>query len=136
YNLEVSAIGYESIIRTITITDDAVVDFFLEPSITELNELIITGVTRSTKLRQSPVIVKTTDRAVFQRNNASNLIYALKNIPGINQITTGPGISKPVIRGLGINRIITLNNGLRQEGQQWGDEHGIEIDEYTIDRVE
>lgn len=136
YNLEVSAIGYESIIRTITITDDAVVDFFLEPSITELNELIITGVTRSTKLRQSPVIVKTTDRAVFQRNNASNLIDALKNIPGINQITTGPGISKPVIRGLGINRIITLNNGLRQEGQQWGDEHGIEIDEYTIDRVE
>src|SRR5690606_7013429 len=41
-----------------------------------------------------------------------------------------------VIRGLGYNRIVTLWNGIRQEGQQWGDEHGIEIDEYTIDRVE
>jgi iron complex outermembrane receptor protein len=43
---------------------------------------------------------------------------------------------QPTIRGLGYNRVISLYNGIRQEGQQWGDEHGIEIDEYSIDRIE
>jgi iron complex outermembrane receptor protein len=41
-----------------------------------------------------------------------------------------------VVRGLGYNRVVTLNNGARQEGQQWGDEHGVEVDEFSIDRAE
>ena len=45
-------------------------------------------------------------------------------------------ISKPVIRGLGYNRVITLVNGIKQEGQQWGDEHGIEIDDFSVKKVE
>ena len=52
------------------------------------------------------------------------------------QITTGSGISKPIIRGLGYNRIIVMNEGVRQEGQQWGDEHGIEIDPQNVNSVE
>jgi len=51
-------------------------------------------------------------------------------------LQTGPGISKPVIRGLGYNRVVVVNDGVRQEGQQWGDEHGIEIDEASINKVE
>ena len=51
-------------------------------------------------------------------------------------VTTGPNVSKPFIRGLGYNRVLTLYNGLRQEGQQWDDEHGVEIDGYDIERVE
>ena len=51
-------------------------------------------------------------------------------------MTTGPNVSKPFIRGLGFNRILTLYDGVRQEGQQWGDEHGIEVDENTVDHVE
>ena len=48
----------------------------------------------------------------------------------------GPAISKPVIRGLGYNCVVMVNDGVRQEGQQFGDEFGIEIDPYTIDKVE
>ena len=60
----------------------------------------------------------------------------LQNFPGISEVTTGPNISKPFIHGLGYNRVLTLYDGVRQEGQQWGDEHGIEVDEYGIDRAE
>ena len=67
---------------------------------------------------------------------STNLIDALTRIPGVSQITTGPSISKPVIRGLGYNRIVTLDDGIKQQGQQWGDEHGIEIDQFKSDRVE
>ena len=60
---------------------------------------------------------------------------SLQNIPGINAIQTGPTISKPVIHGLHSNRILILNNGVRQEGQQWGTEHAPEIDPFIANRV-
>ncbi|MDB5014670.1 MAG: TonB-dependent receptor, partial [Daejeonella sp.] len=59
-----------------------------------------------------------------------------KGVPGVNAVTTGPNVSKPFIRGLGYNRVLTLYDGVRQEGQQWGDEHGIEVDQYAIGRAE
>ncbi|HNB80593.1 MAG TPA: carboxypeptidase-like regulatory domain-containing protein, partial [Chitinophagaceae bacterium] len=136
YLLDISAVGYKSMVKQITVRSDTSIHFILTPSVNELNEAIVTGVSRSTELKKSPVIVKTIDRTTMMQNSATNLIDALKNVPGMSQISTGASISKPVIRGLGYNRLITLNNGIRQEGQQWGDEHGIEMDEYAIDRVE
>lgn len=136
YLLDISFIGYKSIIKQVTINKDTVIDFLLASTINELNEVIVTGVTRSTELKLSPIVVKTIDRNTLNQSSATNLIDGLKNVPGVNQITTGAAISKPIIRGMGYNRVITLNNGIRKEGQQWGDEHGIEMDEYAVDRVE
>lgn len=136
YLLEIKMPGYKSVIQRIELTENTVLDFVLEESITELDNVVITGVTRSTELKRNPVIIKTLNRNSLNRTTAVNLIDALSYVPGINQISTGPAISKPVIRGLGYNRVITLNNGIKQEGQQWGDEHGIEIDEYSVDRIE
>jgi iron complex outermembrane receptor protein len=136
YLIEISLLGYKSLIHSISISKDTNISFEMSTSINELNEVIVTGVSRSSEIRYNPVIIKTVDRNTMNQNGSTNLIDALKHIPGVNQITTGAAISKPTIRGLGYNRIITLNNGVRQEGQQWGDEHGIEIDEYTVDRVE
>ncbi len=134
--VEVRAIGFKTIVEPIHIDGAVVKDFNLEEAFIEMDEVIVTGVTRSADLKQSPVIIKPIDAAALNENSSTNLIDALKNVPGVNQITTGAAISKPVIRGMGYNRVISLFNGVRQEGQQWGDEHGIEIDEYSIDRVE
>ena len=136
YYLEISLIGYKSITQKVFIYKDSLLNFSLSTSVTELNEVVVTGVTRSTQLKQSPVIISSLDKNHFQQNTATNLIDGLKNLPGVSQITTGSSISKPVIRGLGYNRVITLNNGIRQEGQQWGDEHGVEIDENAVERIE
>ncbi len=136
YMLNVSYLGYKSIVKSIKVTKDTVINFQLSPAVTEMNEVIITGVTRSSELKTNPIVVKTMNAKALNHVGSTNLIDGLKNIPSVNQITTGAAISKPVIRGLGYNRVITLNNGVKQEGQQWGDEHGIEIDQYSIDRVE
>lgn len=133
---EVSEVGYKTLFQKITIHKDTVINFSLSQSVTELSEVVVTGVSRSTEIRETPVVIKTIDKNYFAQNTSSNLIDALANVPGISNVSTGPAIAKPVIRGLGYNRVITLNNGVRQEGQQWGDEHGIEMDEYAIDRVE
>lgn len=50
--------------------------------------------------------------------------------------SSGQAVSKPIIRGLGYNRVVIVNDGVRQEGQQWGDEHGVEIDELSVSKVE
>lgn len=134
--IEISTIGYKTISKEINISQDEIIDFQMNPSATELSEVIITGVTRSTERKRSPIIIKSIDNNFLKQNTASNLIEGLKNVPGISQISTGPSISKPMVRGLGFNRVLSLNNGIRQEGQQWGDEHGIEIDEYAVDRIE
>lgn len=102
----------------------------------ELNEVIVTGVTGNTKLKNSPAPISVMTAKELRSTAATNLIDAISHEPGVSQLTTGSGISKPVIRGMGYNRIAVIHDGIRQEGQQWGDEHGIEIDAQDVGSVE
>ena len=102
----------------------------------KLNELVVTGVTGDTKLKNSTAPISIVSGKELRQTTSTNIIDAIAKQPGISQITTGCGISKPIIRGLGYNRIIVMNEGVRQEGQQWGDEHGIEIDPQNVNSVE
>lgn len=101
-----------------------------------LNELTVTGVTGDTKLKNSTAPISIVKGKELRQTTSTNIIDALSKQPGISQITTGSGISKPIIRGLGYNRIIVMNEDIRQEGQQWGDEHGIEIDGAGVNSAE
>ena len=101
-----------------------------------LNELVVTGVTGDTKLKNSTAPISIISNKDLRQTTSTNIIDAIAHQPGMAQITTGGGISKPIIRGLGYNRIIVMNEGVRQEGQQWGDEHGIEVDPQVVNSVE
>lgn len=135
--VQISLIGYSSKIISVTSKDsEKTHQIFLVPAETELQEVIVTGVSSGTELARNPVPTVMQGRDRFLQSSSTNIVDRLAQIPGISLISTGNGIAKPVIRGLSYNRVVTLRDGLRQEGQQWGDEHGIEIDEYDIDRVE
>ena len=101
-----------------------------------LQEVVVTGLTGQTRASRTPSPISVVTPRVLQASSSTNIIDAVAHQPGVSQITTGSGISKPVIRGLGYNRIVTINDGIRQEGQQWGDEHGIEVDGQTVHSVE
>jgi iron complex outermembrane recepter protein len=102
-----------------------------------LNEVVVTGVAKTTFIRESPVSIISVPSKMLERSSESNIIDALvTNAPGLNAVKTGPNISKPYIRGLGYNRVLTLYDGIRQEGQQWGEEHGMEVDDYNIGKAE
>ncbi|GAB3886953.1 TonB-dependent receptor [Spirosoma agri] len=134
--LIVSCVGYKPDTIQITVGTDEYTAALL-PNTNTLNEVVVTGVTRGTLLRQNPVAVLAISRRAIEGTASSNIIDILvKNAPGLNAVKTGPNISKPFIRGLGYNRVLTLYDGVRQEGQQWGDEHGVEVDNYNIDRAE
>lgn len=136
--IQFSGIGYQTEkIKVSTTGDSTIYDIDLKSQASDLNDVVITGVNRATALRKSPVPIAVLSKKTMDQNVSTNLIDAIvKGIPGVTAVTTGPNVSKPFIRGLGYNRVLTLYDGLRQEGQQWGDEHGIEVDEYGISRAE
>lgn len=139
YDLTVSMVGYqaEKLKATVTAGQALVLNISLKEDLSRLNEIVVTGVSRATVIRKNPIPIATIGKKEMDMNVNNNIIDAIiKGIPGVSAVTTGPNISKPFIRGLGYNRVLTLYDGVRQEGQQWGDEHGIEVDQYGIGRAE
>ncbi|MCC6690444.1 MAG: TonB-dependent receptor [Bacteroidia bacterium] len=134
--VKVSLVGYKTIIETVDLSVTTNKNFTLEESIIDINEVLVTGITKSTELKRNPVPIVSIDSREMDRSINTNIIDAIAKLPGVNAVTTGPNISKPFIRGLGYNRVLTLFDGIRQEGQQWGNEHGIEVDQNAVDRVE
>lgn len=137
YLVQVSYVGYASISQKVDFSKTTVLNFQLQASSIEMSEVVVTGVSRATEIKRSPIpLVAISKTFIEEHAAAGNVIDEIANLPGVSAVTTGPNVSKPFIHGLGYNRVVTLEDGIRQEGQQWGDEHGVEVDQNSIDRVE
>ena len=128
-----TAVAAQDSIKTHHHAEDSTDIFFRHLN---LNELTVTGVTGDTKLRHATAPVSIITSQVLRSTASTNIIDAISHQPGISQLTTGGSISKPIIRGLGYNRVVVMSEGVRQEGQQWGDEHGVEVDGSSVNSVE
>ncbi len=136
YIIEVSYIGYTINTKNITVSNNLELNVALNHTAVESTNVTVTSFLRATSSRRTPTPINIIKKEDLLKGSGTNLIDALSNTPGVSQLSTGPAISKPIIRGLGYNRVMVLNDGVKQEGQQWGDEHGIEIDEYNVSRIE
>ncbi|MBI3512159.1 MAG: TonB-dependent receptor [Bacteroidetes bacterium] len=136
YLVEVEYNSYASQLKEAEVDGALTLNFTLELSGIEMPQLVVTGVSSATERKTDPVPVNVVTQLDLLQNSSANIINALANSPGVSEMTVGPSISKPVIRGLGYNRVVTMNDGVRQEGQQWFDEFGEEIDEYSIYKAE
>ncbi|HUC82740.1 MAG TPA: TonB-dependent receptor [Flavisolibacter sp.] len=134
--LEVSYSGFNTAVLHIDVHAASTQNFALTPAVREQQGITITGVAQATNVRNSPVPVTIMRKEDMLHTPATNIVDLLSRQPGVSQISTGPAVSKPVIRGLGFNRVVVINDGVRQEGQQWGEEHGVEIDELSVTRAE
>ena len=103
---------------------------------TTLQEVSVSGQRRhDTQMRMSQTNVAVSQKYLHE-HFAGSLMQTLEDIPGVKAMAIGSGQSKPVIRGLGFNRLVVTEDGVKHEGQQWGDDHGLEIDQFAIDRAE
>jgi iron complex outermembrane receptor protein len=136
YLVEVSRIGYATKIESMIIKGNTKKDFLLEPSPTQLKEVIVTGVINATDKQQAPVSITTMSYDDLLQNSSTNAIDAIAKAPGVSAMTDGQSISKPVIRGLGYNRVLTVNDGVEQVDQAWFDEFGIEADPDAVNKYE
>ena len=131
--VQVSYIGHQTIVKDVDLRQTSHLDFVMKESNAMINEVVVTAFTGTSQFRNSPTPVNVVSHNDLHQVASTNIIDALAQQPGISQLTTGSAISKPIIRGLGYNRVAVVSDGIRQEGQQWGDEHGIEVD---ADRVQ
>lgn len=102
----------------------------------KLDEVIVRGDRIRNLQMKSPQNIVHIEKSYIEDNFSGSLMQTLDKIPGINTMTIGSGQSKPAIRGMGFNRMIVTENGIKHEGQQWGEDHGLEIDQFSIDEVE
>ena len=135
FSIIASAIGYESVQLELKEGNPIGLEILLEKSHLEFEEIIVSGFRNSlgTKTIANIESRSLKDLKLLPSGTLGDLIA---NIPGVYQSTTGVGISKPVIRGLGSNRVVTYLNGLRIENQQWGADHGLGLTDLGVGRVE
>lgn len=133
----ISHIGYSP--QTVNVTVGDTTKFLkirLKEQTTILEDIEITGKTKRRKLQESPVVSQTISQEFLTKNRENSLMQTLSKIPGVSTINIGSGQSKPVIRGLGFNRVVVVQNGIKHEAQQWGNDHGLEIDQYGIESIQ
>jgi iron complex outermembrane receptor protein len=129
-------LGFSSKYKTIQkLEKENTLNIMLEESIFEMDEVIVS--TAFNKM-QSQNVMKVEHESIksLQRKGTATLIEGLATIPGVSQVSTGTSIGKPVIRGLSGNRVLVYSQGVRMENQQFGDEHGLGLNDAGVESVE
>ena len=134
YHVFCQFIGYATIELTLTVAKDTEQDFNLMPATLEGAAVTVTGARDPVTDSKQAVTALSSEELNTVRGQT--LGETLKEIPGVTTLQTGPAIAKPVIRGLHSQRVLVLNAGVPQEGQQWGGEHAPEIDPFAPARIE
>lgn len=106
----------------------------LTPVNIALNELTITAKSHHT-LQNISLPTKSLGRNFIQKNSANSLSQTLSKIAGISSMDIGAGMSKPLVRGMGFNRLAVVDKGIVLQNQQWGADHALETDQFDVDRV-
>ncbi len=132
YSVEIKFLGYLTQEVKINLKKDFLLIVKLKQEEKLLNEVIIED--RSDQITPVSNYGQLTTRDL-EETKGKSLGEALRNLTGVNTIQSGPAIFKPVIHGVHSQRILILNNGIRQEGQQWGAEHAPEIDPFIASNV-
>jgi iron complex outermembrane recepter protein len=135
--LEISFLGYAGM--KLRFDPDEMPDELLirmEPKAGMLPEVVIEDGYAKRIKREEPQTIEVADREFITRNLSGSLMQTLESLPGVSSIEIGSGQSKPLLRGLSANRVVVVEHGIKHQAQQWGADHGLEIDQHAVDRVE
>jgi len=135
-NFQVSYVGYGNKIESIILNKSSLeLNFKLKQTAVETEEIVVTGGYNATQ-HENAVKIDILKPSPLETKITPGFAEILMKIPGVDMISKGSGVSKPVIRGLSMNDILVLNNGFRFENYQYSDHHPLGIDEFGIDEIE
>ncbi len=132
YELECRIVGYSTYHHKLDLTEGHVENFDLAEQEVHLEDVKITA-HRTDSPSSQPLV--TLSGSELEQSRGKSLAESLSGITGVTTLQTGSSISKPIIHGMHSNRVLIMNNGVRQEGQQWGSEHAPEIDPFVATRL-
>jgi iron complex outermembrane receptor protein len=136
FSIQFSFIGYENKIVRVSLEGKPVnLEIRMEPSAIHTREIVISGGYNATQ-HENAVKIDILNMDERSLKNSPNFTEKLTSIPGVDMISKGSGISRPVIRGLAMNDILVLNQGVRFENYQYSSHHPLGINEFGISDVE
>ncbi len=133
YNFEISHPQCKTKIEIIKVSKNTNKIFRLEHHIEELNEIIVYG--NSFNEKSKTIAENKISSKVLEKNISSPLGDILSNLSGVSSFKTGNSVVKPIINGLHSSRVVIINNGVRMEDQEWGEEHSPNIDVNSLDKI-
>ena len=137
YGLSFARIGYAPRVLRVRLGDaDTTVNVILRASYVELPDIQVTASPLATTALAAPQPISVLTPGDLATAGAPSLGETASVVPGVRSVSTGSGIGKPVIRGLTSNRVLVLADGQRLETQQWGDEHGPNVETASAERIE
>lgn len=137
YHMLISHDGYLN--KTVKIYIDTIskkFDIVLVKSLFETPTIDVTGSFSPVDISNSTFSVSSLSARTLSKVRNQNIALTIQNIPGVNNFSTGNSIGKPVIRGLTSQSVLIVQDGVKHESQQWGDEHAPEISLFDLDRIE
>lgn len=135
-NAYISYWGYDTLVQKVNIESSSNFNFYLEKAVTKLDEVVISDNYAEQRKKESSLTVEIVNQDFIKQNLGGSLMNSLERLPGVTTIDIGAGQAKPVIRGLSFNRVLVVENNIKHEAQQWGSDHGLEIDQYNVENVE
>lgn len=132
YLVKVAHLGCEPVMRQMTLSRSITADFMLEHHAEELRELEVVQKRPDENVGHAR---QGLDRRAMDERAGGALADMITVVPGVAIQSSGPTIAKPMVHGLSGNRVLTLNQGVRQEDQQWGTEHAPSLDPLSSDRI-
>ena len=138
YHLHVLKDNYAAKLFDFMVERDSITTLRIEllPSNFQLNEIVIEDGTSKVEVRRSAQAMVSLSAKELTLANGLTLSDKLKSQPGISSISTGAGMSKPQIRAYSGSRCFIQDLGMKHEAQQWGSDHGLEIDPFQIESIE
>lgn len=136
YTLTVFFIGYETVVATFELTENKSITINLTEKAHQMDEVVVFSTPFNKIQSENVTKIEHQTLKTLQQKGAITLAQGLATIPGVSQVATGNAIGKPVIRGLSGNRVLIYNQGVRLENQQFGEEHGLGMNDTGVESVE
>ncbi len=135
FDVSVSLIGYQTKIIHVNSTNiNNDINVVLEQQVFETQEVIISG-NKFSLQHENAVDIKSV-KLGLQADLETNFLQSLSKQSGVDMISKGNGLQKPVIRGLSNTNILVVDNGIRKENFQFSENHPYLIDDNGVDRIE
>lgn len=128
--------SYEATIYKDLHGSGSTLNVILKPSVVHLHEVEISDQFAERRKKEDSRGMEIVGQEYLKENRSGSLMQTIDRLPGVGAVEIGAAQSKPVIRGLGFNRVVVSDHGIKHESQQWGADHGLEIDQFAVERVE
>ena len=136
FTINVSFLGYKDFIKKVDFTNNDInLDIILDEDAFVSEEIVVSG-GRISSQHHNAIKIENISTKTIENSGNINLMESISEIPGVDMISKGTGVSTPVIRGLSTSNILVLNNGIRIEDYQFSENHPYLIDEFGVDNIE